>query len=224
MNPDDFPHEVRDADQAQDQQHQQPHPDDFPREVRVADQAQEQPQVSNNGKNVKAIININYIIYINQDGTNHDRYAHLPDEDGTNQRGEEADSDGNDFHDHDDDNVYDDTYTDVLNSLSRKWLFTQLSHKVSAKAANLFWSTTLNYLPQLLELKEREGREKSIPQFIQQRRKLYKDNCPDVQMEFAFRKKDGSIVKHNGETAPMKAMQLNREYVKLYEMASIKVR
>ena len=119
---------------------------------------------------------------------------------------------------------YEDTYKDVLHSLSWKWLLAQLTHKVSAKAANTFWDIAMHFLPILLDLKKREGMLKKTPKFIQQRRKLYRKYCPKVRMEFAFKKKsDGSITKVKSESAPLKQLQHNPEYIKLYEMASIKV-
>ena len=43
-------------------------------------------------------------------------------------------------------------------------------------------------------------------------------------MEFGFQKKsDGSLKTLKTSSAPLKEMQLNRDYIKLYEIASIKV-
>ena len=121
-------------------------------------------------------------------------------------------------------NNFEDTYKDVLHSLSKHWLVTQLCQKVSAKAANQFWDLSITYLPKLVMFKEREGNVKNIPKFIQERRKLYQKYCPDVQMEFGFQKKsDGSIIKVSGSSTPLKDLQQNPEYQKLYEIASIKV-
>ena len=79
-------------------------------------------------------------------------------------------------------------------------------------------------MPKLLSLQEREGRQNPIPQFIQQRRKLNKEYCPKVDMEFGFQKRsDGSLKISTASSAPLKELQLNREYMKLYEIASIKV-
>ncbi len=132
---------------------------------------------------------------------------------------QEEDSDGNG-----DDVNYEDNYMDVLHSVSKKWLCTQLTHKVSAAATNTFWDIALSCLPKVMDFKEREGISKNIPHFIQQRRKLYEECCPKIQMEFAFqRKDDGSIIKYLGTTAPLKEYQRNPDYIKLYEIASIKV-
>ena len=117
-----------------------------------------------------------------------------------------------------------DNYADSLHALSKKWQFTQVTHKVSEKAANVFWDYAFNYIPRIMEFKEREGRLNNVPKFSQQRRKL-KKCCPEVKMEFAFKNKiDGSIVKHSASTTPVKALEQNPEYVKLYEIATIEVK
>ena len=130
---------------------------------------------------------------------------------------EDNDSDGSN-------SDFEDNYTDVLHSMSKKWLLAQETHKVSARATNKFWSLSLDYMPKLLKLQEQEGRQNPIPQFIQQRRKLHKQYCPEIQMEFGFQKMfDGSLKIIKTSSAPLKDLQLNRDYIKLYEIASIKV-
>lgn len=112
----------------------------------------------------------------------------------------------------------------MLHSLSKKWLLTQLSHKVSAKATNAYWELCMEYVPNLKQMWHREGQVKDIPGFIRQRRKLHKEYCPTVEMEFGFRKKtDGSIHKVYTETSPLKQFQNNPDYTKLYEISTIKV-
>ena len=95
-----------------------------------------------------------------------------------------------------------------------------MKHRVSAAAANSFWEAAFKFIPTVLE----EKKEKKVPQFIQQRRKLYADYCPPVHMEYCYRKKlDSSIIKFHGSSAPLKAYQNNKQYEKLYEMAHVKV-
>lgn len=53
---------------------------------------------------------------------------------------------------------------------------------------------------------------------------MYLRYSPDVQMEFGFKRKfDGSIIEVTAESAPLKALQRNHNYIKLYEIASVKV-
>ena len=131
---------------------------------------------------------------------------------------DEEDPDG------DGDEPFQDTYKDALNALSRKWYLAQLSQKVSAKAANHYWDLSLQCLPEILNMKDREGRLNNIPKFIQQRRILNNNHCPDVNMEYAFKNKnDGSITRIFSTSTPLKALQRNPDYIKLYEIATIKV-
>ena len=137
---------------------------------------------------------------------------------------EDGDGEGHDERDVDD-ILRQGNYKDVLHSLSKQWLFTQLSHKVSGRATNHFWNICMTFLPTLLKLHEQEGNTKPIPKFLTQKNKLYKQYCPPVEMEFAYRNKsDNSIRVVNTSTAPIKELQRNNEFEKLYEMAYIKVK
>ena len=160
-----------------------------------------------------------------------DEQVELQDDNIEPQDEDEAREDSNNPEDEDEDEAdynlpeFEDTFNDVLQNFTRKWLATQMNHKVSAKATNSFWDLGQEYIPKLVKLHEREGRHRHIPKFIQQRRKMYKEYCPDVQMEFAFQKKiDGSIITVRGNSAPLKALQHNTNYIKLYEMATVKVK
>ena len=120
---------------------------------------------------------------------------------------------------------FNDNYKDVLESFSEKWLLAQLTHKVSEKATNHFWNLTQEYMPTLMMHHQREGRESNVPGFINQRKKLHRKDCPQFEMEFGFQKKsDGSLKKVLGSTAPLKSFQHNKDYIKLYEVASVKVK
>ena len=94
----------------------------------------------------------------------------------------------------------------------------QMKHNVSATASNTFWDLAFNFIPQVLEKRKRK-----VPKFIQQRRKLVKNNCPPVFLEYYYKKKStGEVVKFCGSVAPMKAYQ-NPSYEKLFEIAYVKV-
>ena len=105
--------------------------------------------------------------------------------------------------------------------MSEKWLHTQLHHKVSATATDVFWKVALNFWPKMVEAKANEDRPKKTPLFQNQRNILYKRHCPKVQMQFGFLNvKDGSILKICSTTTPK---MMNPDYVRLYEEAHIKV-
>ena len=136
----------------------------------------------------------------------------------------EDDEGGNDIPIEVDNQEFQDNYKDALHSLAKKWFYTQMKHKVSATAANRFWSLSMSSVPVLHELWERQGISKPITGFINERNKLYDEFCPDVIMQFAFQNKlDGSIHNVTSSSAPFKAYDRNPNFVKLYEMASVKV-
>ena len=107
---------------------------------------------------------------------------------------------------------------DYLEKMTEKWYLAQMKHHVSAEAANSFWDLAFKYVPQCLQ-----QRQKKVPKFVHQRRKLFLDHCPEVHMEYSYRNKlTGEIVEYKGTTAPIKLYQ-NNNYEKLYELAYVKV-
>ena len=112
-----------------------------------------------------------------------------------------------------------DNEEDYLETLSKQWMLAQMKHQASAEAANSFWDLAFKSIPNVLE-----QRNKKVPRFVQQRRKLMENNCPDVQMEYCFRnKQNGEIIHYKGTTAPIKRFGDTQKFDKLYEMAYVKV-
>ena len=115
-------------------------------------------------------------------------------------------------------------YFSVLESLSKKWLSAQLTHHVSAAGANTFWDIAMDAIPKMVSIKDVEGVTRKTPRFTQERRKMYKDNCPKIQMRFAFKHKlTGEIETIDCDATPAKRFQRNPDYVKIYEEAHVKV-
>ena len=133
------------------------------------------------------------------------------------QEEEEDDSSVNGADSHESEQGEEEKDENALDELSEAWLLAQMKHKVSAAAANSFWDLAMNYIP-LLDNKNK------VPKFIQQRRKLYRDYCPEVKMQFCYRNKsNGTIFTHDGLTAPVKMYQKDSKYEKLYEVAYVQV-
>ena len=61
----------------------------------------------------------------------------------------------------------DDSYQVWLKAFSNECLHSQLTHHVSLAATNSMWNLAFKYIPKLMELKEKEGITKRIPQFVQ---------------------------------------------------------
>ena len=94
-----------------------------------------------------------------------------------------------------------------------------MKHHVSAAAANHFWDLSLQYVPLVLNQRQRK-----VPKFNQKRRRILEDHCPPIYMEFFYRNRyDGTIVHYKGSKAPIKAYQNDHKYEKLYELAYVKV-
>ena len=117
-----------------------------------------------------------------------------------------------------------DDYFDILLQLSQDWLSVQLTHKVSCAATNAFWKLSLKWIGRLLHSKKINRVKRKIPQFRQQRNKLYKD-CPRIGMNFGYLNTDTNeiLTLTDVDTAPRKRFQNDLKYEKLYEAAFIKV-
>ena len=117
-----------------------------------------------------------------------------------------------------------DNYATVLHKLSKKWIFTQRTHKVSATATDKFWNLAIDIIPVLMKAKERENIVKKTPTITHQRKKMSKKVCPKVKMRFGFKNKStGAIETVDCDAAPIKTYQGNPDYIKVYEEAHVEV-
>ena len=117
-----------------------------------------------------------------------------------------------------------DNFNSLFSSFSKQWVNAQLTHKVSLAAANSFWGLSFKYLKDIFHLKNTEGIKKKIPQFIQVRKNIYKDLCPDVKMIFVFlNKTDNTIIRVEEDKTPLNEYERDPKYQKLYEEARIEV-
>lgn len=130
-----------------------------------------------------------------------------------------SDSSGSDLEE-----LPDDNYSSLLKSFSKTWLEAQLTHRVSISGANAFWDMAFKNVPRILQLKALEGIRKQVPQYINQRRVIYKEVSPEVKMSFVFKDKtDGSIIHVAQGQTPLNEYERDPKYQKLYEVAHIEV-
>ena len=112
-------------------------------------------------------------------------------------------------------------YHGLRDQLAKKWLNIQLTHEVSASATESFWKAAMGLIPPLFEHRRQFEIKKKVPGYKHLRRQLFKDNCPEISMKFAFMKRsDRSIEVVDCNIAPTRSKS---EYIKLYEEAHIKV-
>lgn len=143
-----------------------------------------------------------------------------------NSMGNQRVAPGGDSEDEDEGSSQDesDSFESLFSSFSQQWLDAQLTHNVSIAASNYFWKLAFNHVSQIESLKASEGIKRKIPQFLQVRKNLYKDFCPEVKMSFAFlNKNDGSIIHVDGIQTPLTQYERNPQYQKLYEEAHVEV-
>ena len=116
------------------------------------------------------------------------------------------------------------SFENVLQSFSKEWLHAHLTHNVSLAASNIFWQLSFNFVSKIQSLRASEGINRKIPQFLQVRKNMYTDICPQVHMSFAFlNKNDGSIIHVDANQTPLRQYERDPLYQKLYEEAHIEV-
>lgn len=100
----------------------------------------------------------------------------------------------------------------------------ETQHHVSKEAANEFFELGKKWFPLLYEAKQREGITRKVPQFVHLRRKLHERNVPKISLDVAYvHKTTGEeTVLRDVQSIPTKQFPPN-EYLKIYEMASVKV-
>ena len=81
------------------------------------------------------------------------------------------------------------TYEAKLAKLSELWIQLEITHRVSQTASDAFWKLGLKCFPDLLNAKKVQDVKRKVPQFQQQRIKLYDGNVPKVRMDFLIKKK-----------------------------------
>ena len=110
-------------------------------------------------------------------------------------------------------------YYRLLYSFSKQWLSIQLTHRVSITATDTFWNLAFSGISELLSFRDEHNICKKIPKFQNQRKQLYKKECPKISLIYAYLNKetDRIHVVSNVESAPMKIYQNSRRYMKLYD-------
>ena len=136
------------------------------------------------------------------------------------------DPDGDPDGDPDIDDVHDDEESDyhsILNSLSRKWMSTELDHTISKVASNELWQLSFRLIPKLLAAKELQRIKRKVPQFSQIRKTIEKKNTPEVQLELGYRDKNTEEITIVHDTVTPRSRFPPHQYENLYEIATVKV-
>lgn len=108
---------------------------------------------------------------------------------------------------------------DELEELSKEWLLVEIKHKVSKIASNKFWSLALKHFNSILQ-----NRSNKIPQFQQQRRKLFKTYVPPISLNAAYSNNENDEITEVTDVSTLPISRFPRDtYTKLYESATVKV-
>ena len=111
-------------------------------------------------------------------------------------------------------------FQELLANLCHQWLLTEINHKVSKEASNLFWKISNDHFHNVYVA--RGG--KKVPQFQQLRNKLYDEKVPCIKMDVGFQcKETGEITVLKDVTTISSSRYPPCSYRRLYEIASVDV-
>ena len=107
--------------------------------------------------------------------------------------------------------------------MTEKWLTAELDHTVSKVASDCFWKIAQSFIPKIVEAKRVQNITKKVPQFTHIRRKMYKEEVPEVNLEIGYRHKETSEISIVKDTVTPKSRYPPNEYENFFEIASVKV-
>lgn len=118
-----------------------------------------------------------------------------------------------------------DSYKDLLEKLSEKWITLEINHRMSKTASNELWELAKSTFPRLHRAKMEERVCKKIPKFPTLRDKLYATHVPKIRMEIAYKNKEtgGITIIEDALSTPVTRFHPHL-YEKLYESAKVEVR
>ena len=115
-------------------------------------------------------------------------------------------------------------YFAILKHLSKKWLETEVNHKVSKTASEAFWSLGREWFHKLFVTKSIQNVKRKTPSFVHIRRRLYKEYVPPVMLQFGFKNKvTNEIVNVDNSLVTPKSAFPPHQFDKLWEIAHVQV-
>lgn len=116
-------------------------------------------------------------------------------------------------------------YVDELNKISEKWIMVELKHRVSKAASEEFWDVAAEKFHDLQRAKIKDEVPRPIPKFVSLRNKLYKQKVPNIIVEEVYQHRESEEIISVGSNTkgPSPPKYSSNEYLKLYEVATVKV-
>ena len=113
----------------------------------------------------------------------------------------------------------------MFSSLCDEWFLLEQNHKMSKVASNQMWELAKEGFKKVFDTRQRNFIDKKIPQFRTVRENLYKQRSPEILLDVAYECKETGdvVILRDLESTPMKRFPPN-EFIKLYEIARVKVR
>ena len=99
----------------------------------------------------------------------------------------------------------------------------EMHHRVSKSASEDFWKLALSMFPRLHRAKITDGIYKRIPQFQNQRKKLFAAKVPKITLKTAYQNKETEEITEVESTKDPGSQFNPHHYKKLYESAKVEV-
>ena len=117
--------------------------------------------------------------------------------------------------------ITNDPFQCILESLSKEWLLIEMSHSVSKRASDKFWSVAKRLFHELVQ--NQTSKKCKTPSFTHLRRRLVAKYCPEVGIEVGYKNSEtGEVIVKGVQKIPV--TEYRKPYFEpLYEIASVKV-
>lgn len=115
-------------------------------------------------------------------------------------------------------------YHEILNNLTKDWILLENRHRVSKSASEDFWRLASSAFPKLHKARIDEVVYKRVPQFQNQRKKMYDTKVPNINLKIGYKNLETDEISVVESSATPLSKYPPRKYQKLFEVATVKVR
>lgn len=116
-----------------------------------------------------------------------------------------------------------DDYETMLDSLVKQWVLLEIKHRTSKSGSEEFWDLAKSFFPKLQSARIAEMVYKPIPKLRSQRKKIYRDEVPDVHLELGFVNKDTNELNViNVDHTPTNQFD-RKTFEKVFEVGTVQV-
>lgn len=115
-------------------------------------------------------------------------------------------------------------YDTILKHLSKQWIDTEISHRVSKTASDAFWKLGKKWFHKLFQTKAAQGVRRKTPDFTQIRRRLYIEYVPPIKMDICYEDRENGALSIIQDTLVTPKSQFPpHRFTKVWEIGKVEV-